>query len=103
MDRNELITDIADKMHVLNYNKFDIKTIIEEFLRQIKNSVAAGDTVVLHEFGTFKNHLRSERTIITPTHRKQKKPAQIIAVKRRYSIEFIVSPFFVPTTLASVD
>ena len=77
MYRIELIEKLMSKTKA-TVSKADVERIVNGFMDEIKNAVAAGDSVHLVGFGTFEARERSARTARNP---QTGAPIQIAAKK----------------------
>tara|TARA_B100000085_G_C18441983_1_gene471177 strand:+ start:325 stop:609 length:285 start_codon:yes stop_codon:yes gene_type:complete len=84
MTKAELVSKIAEKTGV---EKLTTLAVIEEMMREIKDSIGKNESVFLRGFGTFKAKKRAEKTgrnikknttIIIPAHHIPSfKPAKV--------------------------
>lgn len=85
MNKNELITAVADKS---NLTKKETQIIIENTLEVIKETVKSGDKIQLIGFGNFEPKVNKARTGINPSTKEK------IQIKESKSVKFKVGKGF---------
>tara|TARA_R110002072_G_scaffold19826_29_gene73111 strand:- start:578 stop:865 length:288 start_codon:yes stop_codon:yes gene_type:complete len=92
MTKADIVTRISDKTGM---EKADVQATVESFMKEVRNSLEAGDNVYLRGFGSFIIKKRAEKTgrnisknttIIIPAHNIPSfKPAKtfVDAVKKK--------------------
>ena len=92
MTKADIVTRISDKTGM---EKADVQATVESFMKEVRNSLEAGDNVYLRGFGSFIIKKRAEKTgrnisknttIIIPAHNIPTfKPAKtfVDAVKKK--------------------
>lgn len=92
MTKADIVTRISDKTGM---EKADVQATVEAFMKEVRNSLEAGDNVYLRGFGSFIIKRRAEKTgrnisknttIIIPAHNIPSfKPAKtfVDAVKKK--------------------
>lgn len=82
MTKTELVNNVWNNNTDLGVTKTTVEAIVNSVLREISNSLSAGDSVSLHGFGTFKLKQRAARTARNP------RTGQAVAVAASTSVGF---------------
>lgn len=81
--------DLVDELHeVTGLTKTDLKVVVDELIRIIKESVVEGKSIQLRRFGTFKTKERKARVARNP------RTGEKVDVPRKYVPVFKVSDIF---------
>ncbi len=95
MTKADIVNRITDKTGM---EKSDVQAVVESFMKEVRNSLEAGDNVYLRGFGSFIIKKRAEKTgrnisknttIIIPAHNIPSfKPAKtfVESVKRKVKV-----------------
>ena len=59
MTKADIVTRISDKTGM---EKADVQATVESFMKEVRNSLEAGDNVYLRGFGSFIIKTRAEKT-----------------------------------------
>lgn len=59
MTKADIVTNISDQLGI---DKTDVQATVENFMKEIKNSLESGENVYLRGFGSFIIKTRAEKT-----------------------------------------
>lgn len=78
--KKELIDRIAER---LNLNQLDVRRVVEDFIRSIKEQISAGNRIEIRDFGVFEIKIRKSRI-----GRNPKKPQNVVTIPERKVVHF---------------
>jgi nucleoid DNA-binding protein len=84
--KKELADKIAEK---LNLNQLDVKNVIEDFIKNVKDELKSGNRIEIRDFGVFEIKIRKSRI-----GRNPKKPQDVVTIPERKVVHFKVGREF---------
>lgn len=84
--KKELVDKVAER---LDLNSVDVKKIVEEFIRSVKEQMQSGNRIEIRDFGVFEIKVRKSRI-----GRNPKKPQDVVTIPERKVVHFKVGREF---------
>lgn len=84
--KKELVDKIAERMDL---NQLDVKRVVEDFIRSVKEQLTAGNRIEIRDFGVFEIKIRKSRI-----GRNPKKPQNVVTIPERKVVHFKVGREF---------
>lgn len=84
--KKELVDSIAER---LDLNQLDVKRVVEDFIKSVKNHIQSGNRIEIRDFGVFEIRIRKPRI-----GRNPKKPQDVVTIPERKVVHFKVGREF---------
>lgn len=78
--KKQLIDGIAER---LGLNQLDVRKVVEEFIRGVKEQISSGNRIEIRDFGVFEIKVRKPRI-----GRNPKKPQDVVTIPERKVVHF---------------
>lgn len=84
--KKELVDKIAER---LNLNQLDVRRVVEDFIKSVKEDLTSGNRIEIRDFGVFEIKIRKSRI-----GRNPKKPENVVTIPERKVVHFKVGREF---------
>jgi nucleoid DNA-binding protein len=84
--KKELVDGIAERLQI---NQLDVRRVVEDFIKNIKSQIQAGNRIEIRDFGVFEIKIRKPRI-----GRNPKKPQDVVTIPERKIVHFKVGREF---------